>query len=63
MCNFNQYARQMPPDLNELCIEFILLNDENKSARQHVYKSSRNFETLIKITQDQEKIGCKRARL
>lgn len=40
----------MPPDLNELCIEFIHLNDENKSARQHVYKSSRNFETLIKIT-------------
>lgn len=33
----------MPPDLNELCIEFILLNDENKSARQHVYKSSKDF--------------------
>lgn len=40
----------MPPDLNELCVEFILLNDENKSDCDICTSLVQTFENLIKIT-------------
>lgn len=50
MYNFNQYTKQIPPNLNKLYIKFIHLNNKNKNTHQHIYKSNKNFKTLIKIT-------------